>query len=356
MQFVDYTEVFIRSGKGGRGMVSFRSGSHCPKAGADGGDGGFGGSVYLVGNRGINTLSHLRYRQRFAAEDGEKGGTNSCTGRNGKDLEIQVPLGTLARRVEDDALVGEVLEHAQRVLVAKGGKRGLGNQRFLSSTHQAPEESTPGGPADEFWAKLELKLLADVGFAGFPNAGKSTLLSVISAAKPKIADYPFTTLTPQLGVVDVDPHDYLQPKSFVAADIPGLIEGASEGRGLGHEFLRHLERTKVIAFVVDAFTQDIDAVQQLLCLRRELAQYSPMLAAKPAIVVLTKMDLAPHDFNREEAVLFAAEQNLKCFLISSATHQGLQELKHGLFELIQTPETPEASAPSPLDEYRLITS
>jgi GTP-binding protein len=363
MHFLDHTEILVRSGQGGRGMVSFRSGRHCPKAGADGGDGGSGGDVYLVGHRGINTLSHLRFRHQYKAENGTKGGVNSRTGKNGDDLEIPVPLGTVAFDSVTNAAIGEVLQNSQRVLIAKGGKKGIGNERFLSSTHQAPEESTPGGPAEERTLKLELKLLADIGFAGFPNAGKSTLLSAISAAKPKIADYPFTTLVPNLGVVDVDANDLLNPKSYVAADIPGLIEGAADGKGLGHEFLKHLERTRVVAYVIDPFTQELDPVEQFATLKAELEKYSIDLASKPATIVVTKMDLAPDDFDRQALVDFAAELSLPLCFVASATRDGLDQLKRLHFELVtlstnDEPCTKSSSLETPrrpaLKDYRLV--
>ncbi|MES2746432.1 MAG: GTPase ObgE, partial [Bdellovibrionota bacterium] len=238
MKFIDQTEIDVRSGDGGDGLVSFRAAKYQPKAGLDGGDGGFGGSVYLVGNAQLNSLSSLYYRRMYAAENGGRGGTNNCTGADGDDLLIRVPVGTIAYDRETGRQVAEILEEGQQIMLAEGGVRGLGNFRFLSSTHQAAEESTAGSPGKELKISLELKLIADVGFAGFPNAGKSTLLSVISSATPKIADYPFTTLTPQLGVVDVPGNSSWDSRSFVAADIPGLIEGASDGKGLGHEFLR----------------------------------------------------------------------------------------------------------------------
>lgn len=368
MMFIDQTEIFIRSGKGGRGIVSFRAGKHQPKAGADGGDGGFGGNVYLVGESSLNTLSHLRHRQRYLAEDGEKGGANDRTGRSGEDLYIKVPLGTIAHREDNGELVAEVLAQGQRVLIANGGKRGIGNARFLSSRHQAPEETTPGGPSEEFFLKLELKLLADVGFAGFPNAGKSTLLSVISAAKPKIASYPFTTLTPQLGVVDVDRADLLSPKSFVAADIPGLIEGASEGKGLGLDFLRHLERTKVVAYILDPFVEtELTVQQQYDLLRKELAHYAAELADKKATVVITKMDLADETFDQQAILDFFLPLGLDVSFVSSATGQGILELKRRFFatvvsvshaepmvetivEDIPVPELPK------LSDYRMVQS
>ena len=256
MKFIDEILIRARSGHGGAGLCSFRSAKNAPKLGADGGDGGFGGHVLFKGNSTLNTLSHLYYMKVYAAGDGERGGLNGRTGANGRDCVIEVPVGTIVFNADTDEVMCEVLEDGELVQLAEGGKRGLGNLRYVSSTHQAPEEHTSGGEGIELNLKLELKLIADAGFAGFPNAGKSTLLSTISAAEPKVADYPFTTLEPQLGVVDVSQQTGEWGKSFVAADIPGLIEGASEGKGLGHEFLKHLERTKVIVFVIDAFPFD----------------------------------------------------------------------------------------------------
>lgn len=336
MKFVDETEIRVRSGHGGRGMVSFRAAKNAPKLGADGGDGGFGGNVYLMGNSQLNTLSGLYYKRMYAAEDGQKGGSNGCTGRNGADVVIEVPMGTVAFDKDTDTPICEVLD-SEPVLVAEGGKRGLGNLRYLSPTHQAPEESTGGGEGIEIRLGLELKLIADVGFAGFPNAGKSTLLSSISAARPRIADYPFTTLQPQLGVVDLqDCGDYWD-RSFVAADIPGLIAGASEGRGLGHEFLRHLERTKVIAYVIDPFSYDeVKPYEALQTLKSELESFSESLANKRALIVLTKKDLSGPDFNWDEHIAPLKSQGYEVIVISSVAQKGIKELKLKLWDMVQS--------------------
>jgi GTP-binding protein len=334
--FIDETEITVRSGDGGPGMVSFKSAKNAPKLGPDGGDGGFGGSVYLVGKAQLNSLSGLYYRRRYAAEHGAKGGTNNCTGRNGEDLEIPVPIGTQAYDRQTGKLIAEVLEDGQRICLAPGGKRGLGNIRFLSATHQAPHESTSGGEGVELELKLELKLIADVGFAGFPNAGKSTLLSSISAARPKIADYPFTTLIPQLGVVSVPEMDEWGNASFVAADIPGLIEGASEGKGLGHEFLRHLERTKIVVYVIDPFSLDemppLDAYETL---ENELRSFSESLANKKHLIALTKSDIAPEDFDWDEVEAPLKERGLEVLRVSAVARDGINDFKRRVWTLVQ---------------------
>ncbi len=335
MKFIDETEISVRSGHGGPGMVSFASAKFAPKLGPDGGDGGFGGSVYLVGNSQLNSLSGLYYRRMYAAEDGARGGSNGCTGRNGVDLDIPVPVGTMAFDQTTGKMVCEVMEDGQRICIAEGGRRGLGNMRYVSATHQAPEEFTKGTPGVELDLRMELKLIADVGFAGFPNAGKSTLLSSISAARPKIADYPFTTLTPQLGVVSVPEIDNWAA-SFVAADIPGLIEGASEGRGLGHEFLRHLERTKVVAYIIDPFNWDeIAPMDAYETLRNELEAFSTKLGQKRALVVLSKADLAPLDFDWVSLEEPFREEGLELLRISSVAHLGLSALKRRLWQIVQ---------------------
>lgn len=335
MKFVDETAIFVKSGHGGRGMVSFRAAKNAPKLGADGGDGGFGGSVYLRGNSQLNTLSSLYYKRLYTAEDGCKGGSNGRTGRNGEDLVIDVPLGTVATDKASGEKLCEVL-HEEKYLIAKGGKRGLGNLRYLSSIHQAPEESTNGGPSVELELGLELKLIADVGFAGFPNAGKSTLLSVLSAARPKVADYPFTTLQPQLGVVSLqDCGDYWD-RSFVAADIPGLIEGAHEGRGLGHEFLRHLERTKVITYVIDPFAWDgLEPYEAYKILKSELSRFSKTFHNKRSLLVLTKTDLCWDNFEWEEFIDPFEEDGIDIITISSVARDGIKKLKMKLWDLIQ---------------------
>jgi len=361
MKFIDSTEISINSGKGGRGLVSFRSGHNAPKQGADGGDGGFGGSVYVSADPGINTLSCLRYKQHYSADNGDRGGPNGRTGRNGEDLVLKLPLGTVIYSKEnpEEPLV-EVLDPNQRYRILKGGKRGLGNIRFLRANHQVPEEYTPGGDSEELDILLELKLIADVGFAGFPNAGKSTLLNAISAARPKVADYPFTTLTPQLGVVEVDADNIESTKSFVAADIPGLIEGASEGRGLGHEFLKHIERTSVIAYVLDGFSDpENSAENQYRLLRNELTAYNSELTNRSSFVIITKADICTDEGGLQEATAYFELNNIPCQVISSVTQLNLAKLKRKLFKSISRVKpkeefNPRAHLPT-LSDYRIMT-
>jgi|694.fasta_scaffold92399_3 GTP-binding protein len=340
MKFIDSTEIFVASGKGGDGLVSFKTARNMPRLGPDGGDGGHGGDVVVVAAPQINTLSSVRYRSRFVAKDGTKGGPNGRTGASGEDMEIHVPLGTELYDVDTGRLVCEILVSGQREIIAEGGRRGFGNLRFVSSTHQAPEEYVSGQPGREMQLRLELKLLADVGLAGLPNAGKSTLLSVLSAAKPKIADYPFTTLEPQLGVVEFRERNEFDVKSFVMADIPGLIEGASEGRGLGHEFLKHLERTKIIAYVLDAFPLDeTDPVATFNLLRSELQAYDIKLANRKSVVVLNKADLADGEDGGAERLENLRDKitsmGYQVFVISAAVKLGLADLKLKLFEMVK---------------------
>jgi GTP-binding protein len=338
MKFVDSTEILVRAGDGGPGMVSFKTARNKPKLGCDGGDGGNGGSVFLVGNRQLNTLSSLRYKRSYEAGHGQRGGNNNKTGANGQDLLIPVPLGTQVFDAESGQMTGEVLAHQQKLIVAQGGEHGLGNQRFLTSTHQAPEEFTEGTKGDTAHLRLELKLIADVGLAGFPNAGKSTLLSVMSSAKPKIADYPFTTLVPNLGVVELTDKSQFSGESFVMADVPGLIEGASEGKGLGHAFLRHLERTQLIAYLVTAANDDgIAPVDAFKTLQKELKSYSPELAQKPAMVILSKTDLLDADNRKEEIRKLSKpikKLGLDVVAISSVEQQGITELKRYLYDRV----------------------
>lgn len=289
MKFVDEVTVRIEAGRGGHGCLSFRRERYIPKGGPDGGDGGVGGSVTLLGDRNLNTLIDLRHAGILRAQSGQSGQGGERTGRDGEDLMIRVPVGTLAYDAETDELIGEVLVTDQKLLVAKGGARGLGNARFKSSTNRAPRKTTPGKPGESRLLRLELKLLADVGLLGLPNAGKSTLLRAISAARPKVADYPFTTLSPNLGVAQVDPD-----RTFVVADIPGLIYGAAEGAGLGHRFLRHLARTRLLLHVVDvASSQDLsntDVLTAIACIASELEKYNPELARRERWFVLNKID------------------------------------------------------------------
>jgi GTP-binding protein len=340
MKFIDSTEIFVASGKGGDGLVSFKTASNKPRLGPDGGDGGHGGDVIFVAAPQLNTLSSVRYKGRYIAENGGKGGTSGKTGKTGADAEVLVPLGTEIYDTATGRLICEILVPGQQEIVCEGGRRGFGNLRFVSSTHQAPEEYVSGQEGRELNLRLELKLLADVGLAGLPNAGKSTLLSVLSAAKPKIADYPFTTLEPQLGVVELRERGEFNLQSFVMADIPGLIEGASEGKGLGHEFLRHLERTKVIAYILDAFPIDgSNPLDTLSLLQNELKSYDEKMFSRRSVVVLNKIDLADGEEGGAErlAHLKKAIENLglTVFLISGIAKEGLVDLKEALYKLVQ---------------------
>lgn len=288
MKFVDEAQIAVRGGRGGDGSASFRREKFVPYGGPDGGDGGSAGSVYLVGNGSINTLADFRVQRTYKAENGQPGRGRNCTGKSGEDLLVPVPAGTLVYDEETDELIGDITEADQRLLVAQGGRGGLGNTRFKSSTNRAPRKFTPGTPGEARKLKLELKLLADVGLLGYPNAGKSTLIRAVSAAKPKVADYPFTTIHPNLGVVSVGAY-----RSFVMADIPGLIEGAAEGAGLGHRFLRHLQRTRLLLHLVDVapLDEEADLGGEAVALVGELEKFSPELAERQRWLVLNKIDL-----------------------------------------------------------------
>ncbi len=324
--FVDEVQIEVSAGDGGRGALSFRREKFVPRGGPDGGDGGDGGSVYLVASPHLNTLVNFRFHPEFHAERGRHGQGANKTGATGKDLEIEVPIGTLAYR--HDAQAGEWIPIADlstegaRALVARGGKGGMGNARFASSTNRAPRKTQPGLPGERVTLRLHLKLLADVGLVGFPNAGKSTLIARISAARPKIADYPFTTLTPNLGVVTLS-----GDRSFVVADVPGLIEGAHAGHGLGHRFLKHLERTHVLVHLIDVSgASGRDPVQDLDVLRRELALFDADLAAKPQIVAANKIDAASDASLVEPLAARCAELGLPFFRISGVTGEGVPAL------------------------------
>lgn len=334
MKFVDSIVIYVKAGRGGDGVVSFAKAKGKPRLGPDGGDGGTGGSVVLRAEPQLNTLSSLRYKAIYRAEDGVKGGSKGCRGRCGEDLVIPMPLGTVIRDAQSGATLGELVHPGDEIIVAKGGRHGLGNIHWASATHQAPEEFRPGGPGEEKELVLDLKLIADVGLAGFPNAGKSTLLSRISAARPKIADYPFTTLVPSLGVVDIGGGGEFSIRSLVVADVPGLIEGASEGRGLGLQFLKHLERTSLVAYVVDAGDFERAPSDALTVLEAELAKFSPELAAKKGLLILNKIDLLDSD-TLEEIKLSMATKGLPLVAISGVTGAGLQELKEKLYEMVQ---------------------
>ncbi len=321
--FVDYVKIFCRSGKGGRGSAHLRHDKYIPNGGPDGGDGGHGGSVILKGNRNYWTLLHLRYERHAFAENGGNGGSNKCFGKDGSDIIIEVPCGTVAYDAETGEYLCDITADKQEVVLLKGGRGGLGNWHFRTATRQAPRFAQPGEPAQERMVVLELKLLADVGLVGFPNAGKSTLLSAISAAKPKIANYPFTTLEPNLGIVS-----YREGKSFVMADIPGIIEGASEGKGLGLRFLRHIERNSLLLFMVPADTDDI--AHEYHVLLNELEQFNPDMLDKQRVLAITKCDLIDQELM--DMLESSLPDDLPHVFISGVSGLGLQQLKDILWK------------------------
>ena len=323
--FVDYVKICCRSGKGGAGSKHFHRDRTTAKGGPDGGDGGRGGHVILRGNKQIWTLLNLKYRKHVIAEHGDSGSANLKTGKNGNDEILEVPLGTVAKDAETGEFICEITKDGEEIVLLQGGKGGLGNNHFKSSTNQAPRYAQPGESGKEEWKILELKVLADVGLVGFPNAGKSTLLSVLSAAKPEIANYPFTTLVPNLGIVAYRDH-----KSFVMADIPGIIEGAHKGKGLGHRFLRHIERNSVLLFMIPADTDDI--IKEYKILLNELAQYNPDLLDKERLLAITKCDLLDDELMAELKNEFPRDIEVVC--ISSVSQQGLTELKDEIWKLI----------------------
>lgn len=327
--FVDRAKIGVKAGDGGNGVVSFRREAYVPRGGPDGGDGGNGGSVQLEADAHMRTLLDFQYKSNFKAERGQHGSGSRSTGRSGKDLTIKVPVGT--RVYEGETFVADLTEAGQRVTVAQGGRGGLGNSNFATPTNQAPRKATPGKPGEERTLMLELKLMADVGLVGLPNAGKSTLLSVLTAAKPKIAAYPFTTLEPNLGIVRVG--DY---GSFVLADIPGLIEGASRGKGLGFEFLRHIERTRVLVYLIDAVSEH--PKDDLKVLKSELKQWNPDLLKRPSIVVLSRADLLAGQKPPK------GTWKLK---ISSATGEGVEDLTADMWRLLETAPAPDVFRPPP---------
>ncbi len=331
--FIDQAEIFVKAGDGGHGSVSFRREKYIPKGGPDGGDGGDGGSVFIQAAEGIDTLLDFTGRHHWNAERGGDGSGKNRTGKKGDDLTITVPAGTLIHDVEHDLTLKDLTEAGQTVCVAKGGRGGRGNARFATSTNQTPREAEPGKPGEARQLRLELKLIADIGLVGLPNAGKSTLISRISAARPKIAPYPFTTLQPNLGIVELS--DY---RRFVVADIPGLIEGSHKGQGLGHDFLRHIERTRVIAHLVDVSSLDgTDPLENYATIRRELELHSPLLAEKPEIVIASKMDLDPeHEYLKAFQDLLQKD----VLAISSVSGYGIAELKEKLWTMTQAARQP----------------
>ena len=318
--FIDSAKIFVKAGNGGNGMVSFHTARYIPNGGPDGGDGGRGGSVIFYASEGLSTLQDFRYKRKYLAEDGDKGGRRNMSGRKGEDLRIKVPAGTLIKDAESGKILADLVEEGQEAVIAKGGRGGAGNAHFANSVRQAPNFARAGEPGEEYDLQIELKLLADVGLVGFPNVGKSTLLSVVSAARPKIADYPFTTLEPQLGVVSVG--DY----SFVLADIPGLIEGAHEGLGLGLAFLRHIERTRLLIHILDASGHSgRDPLADFEQINQELESFDIRLATRPQIVALNMIDLAePEALNALQATLEA--RGYKVFQICAPINEGVPEL------------------------------
>ena len=334
MKFVDEARLKVSAGSGGRGSTSFRREKFVPFGGPDGGDGGSGGSVFLRAAPGINTLVDFRIERTFKAQHGEPGGSNDCSGRGGEDLYIPVPIGTTVRDAETEEVLGDLVSEGQTLLVARGGKGGWGNQRFKSSTNRSPRQFGPGLPGEKRVLELELKLIAEVGLLGLPNAGKSTLIRAVSAARPKVADYPFTTLIPNLGVVDVG-----QSRSFVMADIPGLIEGAAEGAGLGVRFLKHLQRTRVLLHLVDIapIEPNADPVRDVRAIVAELKKFSKDLAAKPRWLVLNKRDLLTDAEARKRAQGIVRRLRFRGphFLISGATGEGTKQLTDAVMAFLE---------------------
>lgn len=323
--FIDYVKIYCKSGNGGAGSVHFRREKFVPKGGPDGGDGGRGGHIILRGNSQLWTLLHLKYQKHIKAENGAAGSGQKSSGLQGEDQVIEVPLGTIAKNAETGEVLAEVTENNQEIILFAGGRGGQGNQHFKTSTNQAPQYAQTGEKGIEEWVVIELKLLADVGLVGFPNAGKSTLLAAVSAAKPEIGDYPFTTLAPNLGVVP-----YRDYKSFVIADIPGIIEGASEGKGLGLRFLRHIERNSILLFLVSA--ENLDIKNEYETLLNELEKYNPELLDKKRVLGISKADLLDEDIKK--GIVKTLPESMSCVFFSSVTGQGIQELKDLLWKNI----------------------
>ncbi len=348
MKFFDEAKIEVIAGDGGTGVVSFRREKFIPRGGPDGGDGGRGGSIFALADRNINTLVDYRYARKHMARNGERGRGSDQYGAGGDDVTLRMPVGTMVFNADTGELIADLTEHGQKVVLAKGGQGGLGNIHFKSSTNRAPKQSTPGTPGEAFNLRLELKVLADVGLLGLPNAGKSTLIAAVSNARPKIADYPFTTLHPNLGVVRVS-----AGKSFVIADIPGLIEGAAEGAGLGHQFLRHLQRTRLLLHLVDLVPFDplADPVRDARAIVNELRKYDPDLAAKPRWLVLNKIDMIPADERQQRIDAFVAALKKgrgrnamkieRVFAISGLTREGCEALMRDINEYLESVRPPE---------------
>ena len=357
MKFIDEAKIEVISGKGGNGAASFRREKFVPRGGPDGGDGGRGGSVWAVADENVNTLVEYRFVKRYQAKNGEKGHGSDRYGAGADDIELKMPVGTLIRDVDTDEIVADLTHHGQRVCVARGGKGGLGNIHFKSSVNRAPKQSTPGEDGEARTLQLELKVLADVGLLGMPNAGKSTLIRAVSAARPKVADYPFTTLHPNLGVVRIDENN-----SFVMADIPGLIEGAAEGAGLGHRFLKHLSRTGLLLHVVDLapFDEETDIAAEALAIINELRQYDEQLYDKPRWLVLNKLDMLDKETAKQRETEFLNAigwdypmpddrftfdiQTPRLFKISALTHEGTQDLVQQINQYLNEKKRLQAEA------------
>lgn len=341
MRFVDEAIIKVDAGNGGNGCCSFRREKFIPRGGPDGGDGGDGGSVYFEASSDLNTLVDFRYMRHYKAENGQQGMGSNCSGKKGEDLILKVPVGTMVYDVDTGELLGDINKPGEPVLIAQGGFHGLGNTRYKSSVNRSPRQTSPGSPGEARHLRLELRVLADVGLLGLPNAGKSTLIRAVSSSKAKVADYPFTTLHPGLGVVSVSSH-----KSFVMADIPGLIEGAAMGAGLGHRFLKHLSRTCVLLHVIDVAPLDeSDPVANAKAIINELAEYSPDLLNKPRWLVLNKIDMLPDEAMREEriqAIVKGLKWKDKVFAISAISGQGTQQLCYSLMQLIDEMKESEA--------------
>jgi len=337
--FVDEAKILVKAGNGGNGCVAFRREKYVPRGGPSGGDGGHGGSIYLEANPNDNTLLRYRYNREFKADRGRHGEGSNCTGHSGEDMILQVPIGTLAYDAQTGETIADLAVPGQRVLIAQGGRGGRGNQNFAKPWHQAPREHEDGFPGEERHLRLELKLLADVGLVGFPNAGKSTLISVISAARPKIANYPFTTLEPNLGVVNADGgtggHGTELGRTFVVADLPGLIEGAHLGAGLGIRFLRHVERTRLIVHLIDTSDANVDdPIHSFQVINGELEAFSPSLVEKPMIVVATKLDATTDRTRLEELQDFCKQRNLEFHSISAVAGDGVKELVRSIADAL----------------------
>lgn len=351
MKFIDEARIYVAAGDGGNGVASFRREKYEPEGGPDGGDGGRGGSVYVVADRNLNTLIEFRYTRKFLAQRGEKGGSSDCYGKSGKDINLHVPVGTIIADVNSNEIVADLDVDEKRLLIARGGRGGLGNIHFKSSVNRAPRQCTKGEPGEERDLRLELRVLADVGLLGLPNAGKSTFIRAVSAARPKVADYPFTTMHPNLGVVRVS-----ENRSFVIADIPGLIEGAAEGAGLGIRFLKHLARTRVLLHIVDLAPPDpeADPAHDARAIVHELEKYSPELAAKPRWLVLNKLDLIPED-ERDQRVndflkAYVSTTDAPCFRISAINGEGCRQVIYALQDALDSLLPPPPMAETSLDD------